>query len=155
MPRPRKRRVLRRAPRPAIYKPAGIALRDLRQVKLLPEELEALRLADLNGLTQAQAAESMGVSRSTFQRILERAHRHVALALTEGLALRIAESTHDVVTSPADPANPAGRSVSPSFGRDSSGNAAANDSGMSTGRSSDSAKAKRSRGNEPRRRQQA
>jgi predicted DNA-binding protein (UPF0251 family) len=89
-------------PRAAIYKPAGIALRDLRQVKLLPEELEALRLADLDGLTQAQAAQRMCVSRSTFQRILERAHRHVALALAEGLALRIAGSTLDVVTSPAE-----------------------------------------------------
>ena len=113
MPRPRKRRVLTRAPRPAIYKPAGIALRDLRQVQLLPEELEALRLADLEGLTQAQAAERMCVSRSTFQRILERAHRHVALALAEGFALRIASSTRDVVTAaadidhPASPANPA------------------------------------------------
>jgi predicted DNA-binding protein (UPF0251 family) len=106
VPRPRKRCVLTRAPRPAIYKPSGIALRDLRQVKLLPEELEALRLADLDGLTQAQAAERMFVSRSTFQRILERAHRHVALALAEGLALRIAGSTRDVVTAPADPATP-------------------------------------------------
>lgn len=147
MPRPRKRRVLTRAPRPAIYKPAGIALRDLRQVKLLPEELEALRLADLNGLTQAQAAESMGVSRSTFQRTLERAHRHVALALAEGFALRIVESTHDVVTPRADPTNPAGRSPAK--------NEAANDSGMSTGCSSDSGKAPRSHGKGPRHRRQA
>jgi predicted DNA-binding protein (UPF0251 family) len=157
VPRPRKRRVLTRAPRPAIYKPAGIALRDLRQVKLLPEELEALRLADLDGLTQAQAAESMGVSRSTFQRILERAHRQVAVALTERLALRIAESTHDVVASsavPADPGNPAERSVSPSFGRGSSGNAAANDSGTSTGCSGDSGKETRSHRKGPRRRRQ-
>jgi predicted DNA-binding protein (UPF0251 family) len=107
VPRPRKQRVLTRATRAAIYKPAGIALRDLRQVKLLPEELEALRLADLDGLTQAQAAQRMCVSRSTFQRILERAHRHVALALAEGLALRIAGSTRDVVTAPTDLAEPA------------------------------------------------
>ena len=104
MPRPRKRRVLTRAPRPAIYKPAGIALRDLRQVQLLPEELEALRLADLEGLTQAQAAERMCISRSTFQRILERAHRHVALALAEGFALRIAADTRNDVASPAESA---------------------------------------------------
>lgn len=133
MPRPRKRRVLTRAPRPAIYKPSGIALRDLRQVKLLPEELEALRLADLQGLTQAQAAERMGVSRSTFQRILERAHRHVALALAEGLALRIAGSTRDVVTAPADEA---GRSTR-------------------AGRGSSPAEAGRSSRNEHRRRRQA
>jgi predicted DNA-binding protein (UPF0251 family) len=89
MPRPRKRRVLGRLPRPAIYKPAGIPLDGLNQVRLLQEELEALRLADLEALTQVEAAEHMGISRSTFQRILSRAHRQVALALCEGYALQI------------------------------------------------------------------
>ena len=59
---------------------------------LLPEELEALRLADLEGLPQVQAAQRMSVSRSTFQRILERAHRQVALALVEGQALSLEAS---------------------------------------------------------------
>lgn len=89
MPRPRKRRILRYRPRPAIYKPAGIPLDSLNQVRLLQEELEALRLADLEGMTQVEAAQQMGISRSTFQRILSRAHRQVALALCEGHALQI------------------------------------------------------------------
>jgi uncharacterized protein len=89
VPRPRKRRHLNREPRPAVYKPAGIALDELNQVALLPEELEALRLADLQGLSQLAAAGQMQVSRSTFQRILARARRQVALALVEGHALRI------------------------------------------------------------------
>lgn len=92
MPRPRKHRRLLHAPRAAIYKPAGIPLFDLRQVVLLPEELEALRLADLEERSQEEAAQQMAVSRSTFQRILARARRQVALALTEGHALRIEES---------------------------------------------------------------
>jgi predicted DNA-binding protein (UPF0251 family) len=92
VPRPRKRRHLDRQPTPAIYKPAGVALNDLNQVLLLPEELEALRLADLLELSQEQAAERMQVSRSTFQRILARAHRQVALALVEGHALRIEQA---------------------------------------------------------------
>jgi predicted DNA-binding protein (UPF0251 family) len=87
MPRPRKRRLLSRATFPAIYKPAGVPLEELRSIRLLPEELEALRLSDLEGLSQAAAAGQMGVSRSTFQRILARAHRQVALALVEGQAL--------------------------------------------------------------------
>jgi uncharacterized protein len=62
-------------------------LEGLRQVLLLPDELEALRLAHLEGLSQSDAAERMGVSRSTFQRTLERAHRQVSLALVEGQAL--------------------------------------------------------------------
>lgn len=89
MPRPRKRRMLGREPRPAVYKPAGVPLDGLRKVLLLPEELEALRLADLEGLLQAEAAERMGVSRSTFQRILTRARQQVALALVEGQALQL------------------------------------------------------------------
>lgn len=89
MVRPRKRRFLALPPRPAVYKPSGVPLSSLRQVRLLPDELEALRLADLEGLAQVDAAQQMGVSRSTFQRTLERAHRQVALALVEGQALRL------------------------------------------------------------------
>lgn len=89
MPRPRKRRMLTQAPRPAIYKPAGVPLDGLRRVTLLHEEIEALRLADLEGLTQAEAAGRMQVSRSTFQRIVSQARRQVALALAEGHALQI------------------------------------------------------------------
>jgi len=96
MPRPRKRRILRRAPRPAIYKPAGVPLDGLRHITLLHEELEALRLADLEGLTQAEAAERMGISRSTFQRIVARARHQVALALIEGHALEITGGTFEV-----------------------------------------------------------
>lgn len=91
MPRPRKRRRVRRLPPPEarIYKPAGIPLSRLSRVRLLADELEALRLADLEGLEQAQAAQEMGISRSTFQRILARARRQVALALVEGNALEV------------------------------------------------------------------
>ena len=87
MPRPRKRRRIRRKQLAAVYKPAGIPLDDLEHVSLLAEELEALRLADLEGLSQAESAESMGISRSTFQRIVSSARRRVALALVEGRAL--------------------------------------------------------------------
>jgi predicted DNA-binding protein (UPF0251 family) len=96
MPRPRKKRMLSRMPRPAIYKPAGVPLDQLRQVSLLQEELEALRLADLEGLTQVQAAEEMGVSRSTFQRVVAQARRRVAQALVQGYALQIEGGTFEV-----------------------------------------------------------
>jgi len=61
----------------------------LRQVVLLPEELEALRLADLEGLPQIEASERMEISRSTSPRIVTRARRQVALALVEGQALAL------------------------------------------------------------------
>jgi predicted DNA-binding protein (UPF0251 family) len=95
--RPRKRRIIPQKPKPAIYKPAGAPLDRLRRVTLLQEEREALRLADLEGLTQTEAAEQMGVSRSTFQRIVSRARHQVALALTGGHALQIEGGTFEVV----------------------------------------------------------
>ncbi len=104
MPRPRKQRILAREPKPAIYKPAGVPLDGLRRVTLLHEEQEALRLADLEGLTQAEAASRMGVSRSTFQRTITQARRRVALALIEGHALQIEGGTFEV--SPPHPRGP-------------------------------------------------
>lgn len=87
MPRPRKRRRVALPRRGLVYKPAGVPLDGLRRVALLPEELEALRLIDLQDLSQEEAAAAMDVSRSTLQRILSRARRQVALALVEGAAL--------------------------------------------------------------------
>jgi predicted DNA-binding protein (UPF0251 family) len=101
--RPRKRRRLERRPQAMIYKPAGIPLDGLRQVTLLAEELEALRLTDLEGLAQSQAAEQMGVSRSTFQRTLERARRQVALALVEGQALALSPEENGTRINPDEP----------------------------------------------------
>ncbi|MDD3621737.1 MAG: DUF134 domain-containing protein [Methanofollis sp.] len=59
-------------------------------VLLLPEEVEALRLVDLEGLDQTAAAESMGVSRKTLWRDLHEARQKVADALVHGKAIRIA-----------------------------------------------------------------
>ena len=73
----------------ALFNPAGIPARDMEGVVMTLDEFEALRLADLEGLYQEQAAKRMGVSRPTFGRILESAHRKVAEALVRGAALRI------------------------------------------------------------------
>lgn len=72
------------------FKPQGIPLRDLEEIDLELDEIEALRLADLEGLYQADAALKMGVSRQTFGNIITRAHKKVAVALLGGKALRIA-----------------------------------------------------------------
>ena len=70
-------------------KPRGIPLRFLAEVKLSIDELEALRLADFEGLDQPKAAKKMKISQSTFQRILAGAHKKVAQALIKGEAIRI------------------------------------------------------------------
>lgn len=70
-----------------VYKPAGIPLSELQQVPVGQDELEVLSLCDVQGLTQQEAGDSMGVSRGTVQRLLAGARRKVADALLEGKAL--------------------------------------------------------------------
>jgi predicted DNA-binding protein (UPF0251 family) len=62
---------------------------ELEEVVLTLDEFEAIRLADLDGLYQDQAAAMMGVSRPTLSRVVESGRRKVADALVHGKALRI------------------------------------------------------------------
>ena len=72
-------------------------MRLLEEVTLSVDELEALRLKDLLGLEQEEAAREMAVSRQTFQRIQDEAHRKVAEALVTGKALEIDGGDYEVV----------------------------------------------------------
>jgi len=92
-------------PQSNYYKPRGIPLSILQQITLTVDELEAVRLADLEGLYQEDAAKKMNVSRQTFGRILESAHRKIADALTNGKALLI-EGGPIEITAPASDAGP-------------------------------------------------
>jgi predicted DNA-binding protein (UPF0251 family) len=58
-------------------------------IELTAEEVEALRLKNVNGLDQIACAKIMETSQSTFQRILSSAHKKVSQALIEGKAIRI------------------------------------------------------------------
>ncbi len=89
MPRPKQCRRVGLAPDCTYFKPAGVPTRSLQETVLTVDELESLRLVDVEGLYQEQAAEQMGISRRTFGRVLDEAHRKVACALTQGWALRI------------------------------------------------------------------
>jgi len=71
------------------FKPAGIPLRELEEICLSVEELEAVRLKDQEDLEQEQCAEKMNVSRPTFVRILDSARKKIADALIQGKAIRI------------------------------------------------------------------
>ena len=73
MARPPKMRFVQMAPGAVYYKPQGVPLRVLAESVLGLDELEALRLADLEGLSQEETGEQMGVSRQTVGRILEEA----------------------------------------------------------------------------------
>ena len=89
MARPRHCRRVGCLPASRYFKPRGIPLSALEEIILTLDEFEAIRLADLESLYQEQAATEMNVSRQTFGRIIESAHRKVAEALVKGNALKI------------------------------------------------------------------
>ena len=72
-----------------MFKPRGVPVSQLEIVVLSLDELEAIHLADLLGDQHEQAAAKMNISRPTFGRILDRAHKTLADALLHGKALQI------------------------------------------------------------------
>jgi predicted DNA-binding protein (UPF0251 family) len=93
MPRPINFRFVGRIPACSYYKPQGVPLRVLEQVNLTVDEIEAIRLVDMEGMYQAQAAQKMNISRQTLGRIIESAHKKIADALVNGKALSIEGGT--------------------------------------------------------------
>lgn len=89
MPRPTNCRRIGQPPCVARFKPAGKPCRELESVTLTLDEFEVIRLTDLEGMYQAQAAQLMGISRPTLSRIVESAHAKIARMLVHGMELRI------------------------------------------------------------------
>ncbi len=87
--RPCLRRRVQFNPRADYFKPRGIPMVDLDLVELTAEEGEALRLKNLEGLEQVEAAKKMKTSQATFQRILTSAYRKVSDAIVNGKAISI------------------------------------------------------------------
>jgi uncharacterized protein len=87
--RPAKPRFVTGEPCVDFFKPRGIPMSELKEEYLTVEELEAIKLIDIDGLYQEDAAERMEVSRQTFQRVLKSARGKVARCLVEGKALGI------------------------------------------------------------------
>ena len=78
------------------FKPAGAPMAALEEVQLLVEEAEAVRLKDLEKLEQAQCAEKMNISQSTFSRLLDSARQKIADALLNGKAIRIEGGNYEM-----------------------------------------------------------
>lgn len=71
------------------FGPWGPPGRETRSITLSIEELEAIRLVDLEGLKQEEAAGEMGVSRRTLWNDLKSGRKKVATALTNGWVIVI------------------------------------------------------------------
>jgi len=89
MVRPRLCRRVRFNPCVTYFKPRGVPMRNLKEVELTIEEVEALRLKNIESLDQIECAEKMKTSQSTFQRILSSAYKKVSEAIIDGKAVKI------------------------------------------------------------------
>ena len=89
MARKRKPRYINFIPEVTYFKPQGVPLSLVKMVCLTIDELEAVRLADLEEFEQIKAAKKMKISQPTLQRILKAAHKKIAGALVEGKAIKV------------------------------------------------------------------
>jgi len=89
MVRPIRPRFVRGPPSIDYFKPRGIPLSVLDEVVLKVEELEAIKLKDLEDLEQEDCAKKMKISRGTFQRVLNSAKKKIADALVNGKAIKV------------------------------------------------------------------
>lgn len=96
MPRPPKKRNVEYVPEVTQFKPAGVPLRELDENTLTIEELEAIRLKDVEGLDQQGGADRMQVSRTTFQYILSSARSKIADSLVYGKSIKIEGGTYEL-----------------------------------------------------------
>lgn len=89
MSRPTKWRKIEQIPAVSLFVPSETETGTVSENILKLEELEAIRLKDLEGLEQGECADRMEVSRPTFQRILLSAREKIADSLVNGKAIHI------------------------------------------------------------------
>ena len=89
MPWHRKRRFIDQEYHNHIFKPVSIPMSQLPKVSIGHDEMEALKLVDLEHMRQSDAAEKMGISPATIQRIVEATREKLVKALIEGHAIII------------------------------------------------------------------
>jgi len=89
MARPQKSRTVHRPPVFSMFRPNGVPPSILKEVNLSIDEFEAIRLADYEGLEHEEASGLMGISRSTFTRLVEAARKKMSVFVVEGALLSI------------------------------------------------------------------
>ncbi len=75
----------------SLFKPNGVPASELVKIKIEADEFEAIRLVDIDGLSQQDAAQKMQVSRQTFANILKKSRLKISTALINGNALVLPE----------------------------------------------------------------
>lgn len=95
MPRCKKTRCCRSLDGERTFKPSGVKMKELESVEIVLDEFEAIRLCDLDGKSQIEAGEIMGVSRGTIQRLLNSGRKKIVDALLNSKAINIKDSYYD------------------------------------------------------------
>lgn len=95
MPRPHKKRMCRRYRGERVYKPRGIPMTELEVIRMELGQLEAVRLCDMEHLTQEETGRRMGVSRGTVYRLLKIGRTRLAAAVVESKALIVERGDND------------------------------------------------------------
>lgn len=72
-----------------VFKPKSVPMSKLKQVLVGHDEMEALKLVDIDHMKQSEAANKMGISSATIQRVIESARQKITSALIEGKAIII------------------------------------------------------------------
>jgi predicted DNA-binding protein (UPF0251 family) len=98
MVRPQKNRRVAFNPKISYFKPRGIPMMQLEEVRLTVDEREAIRLSDLLGMSHEEAGRCMGVSRATFGRIIQNGRKAIADALINGKAINVEGGNYRIVT---------------------------------------------------------
>ncbi len=94
--RPQKCRFVKSSPLYTYYKPVGISMSTLENISITIDEIEAIRLADYNGLYHEKAAQKMGISRQTFSRILASAHKKISDGIINGKSIQIIGGNYNI-----------------------------------------------------------
>jgi len=71
------------------FKPCGVEKKSLNIIVIYEDEMEAIRLADLESMYQQECADKMQISRTTFSRLVESARKKIADALLNQKAIRV------------------------------------------------------------------
>jgi predicted DNA-binding protein (UPF0251 family) len=87
--RPKKIRLVECGPGERCFRPQCRKGRRVEGVVITLDELETIRLADLNGMHQEDAAKLMDISRPTFSRIIESARAKVADGLVNIKCIKV------------------------------------------------------------------
>lgn len=89
MVRPRICRRVRFRPEVTYFKPAGVRMVQLDEVVLTVDEYEAIRLVDLEEVSQGKAGKQMKISQPTLSRLLKSARKKISDAIINGKAIKV------------------------------------------------------------------